>query len=143
MKRIILLGFILISWNSQAQKQEIKSTIATFFEGFHARDSAKIKSVCSENMVLQSIAETANGNSLSEESSAAFYHSIATIPNEIKFSEKIISYTIQVDGTMAVAWTPYEFYKNGILSHTGVNVFTLFKKDDSWKIIYIIDTRRK
>jgi hypothetical protein len=65
------------------------------------------------------------------------------IPNEIKFLEKIVSYTIQVDGTMAVAWTPYEFYKNGILSHTGVNVFTLFKKDDSWKIIYIIDTRRK
>lgn len=129
--------------NSRAQNQEIKSTISTFFEAFHARDTAKIQSVCSENMVLQSIAETENGNSLSEGSSAAFYHSIAMIPNEIKFLEKIVSYTIQVDGTMAVAWTPYEFYKNGILSNTGVNVFTLFKKDGSWKIIYIIDTRRK
>lgn len=143
MKRIILLFFALISFKSQAQNQEIKSTITTFFEGFHSRDSAKIKSVCSDNMILQSIAESPNENSLSEESLSEFYHSIATIPKEIKFSEKILSYSIQVDGPMAVVWAPYEFYKNGILSHTGVNVFTLFKKDDSWKIIYIIDTRRK
>ncbi len=129
--------------SGQAQNQEIKNTIYTFFEGFHSRDSVKIKSVCTENMILQSIAESPKGNSLSEESSSAFYHSIATIPNEIKFLEKIVSYSIQVDGSMSVVWTPYEFYKNGILSHSGVNVFTLFKKDDFWKIIYIIDTRRK
>lgn len=143
MKRIILLFFALISFKSQAQNQEIKKTIAIFFEGFHARDSAKIKSVCSENMILQSIAENPKGNSLSEESSSEFYHSIATIPMEIEFSEKILSHSIQVDGSMAVVWAPYEFYKDGALSHSGVNVFTLFEMDGFWKIIYIIDTRRK
>lgn len=143
MKRIILLFFALISFKSQAQNQEIKKTIAVFFDGFHARDSVKIKSVCSEEMILQSIAESPHGNSLSEESSSAFYNAVATIPNDVQFSEKILSYSIQVDGSMAVVWTPYEFYRNGILSHSGVNVFTLFQKDGFWKIIHIIDTRRK
>ena len=32
---------------------------------------------------------------------------------------------------------------NEKLSHSGVNAFTLFKEKDSWKIIYLIDTRRK
>jgi hypothetical protein len=59
------------------------------------------------------------------------------------FQEKLLSYTIQVDGAMAHAWTPYEFYVNGKFSHKGVNAFTLFKDKDTWKIIYIIDTRRK
>ena len=143
MKRIILLFFALISFKSQAQNQEIKKTIAVFFDGFHARDSVKIKSVCSEEMILQSIAESPHGNSLSEESSSKFYNAVATIPNDVQFSEKILSYSIQVDGSMAVVWTPYEFYRNGILSHSGVNVFTLFQKDGFWKIIHIIDTRRK
>jgi len=114
-----------------------------FFKGFHARDSLKIKSVCSGEIILQSIAESPEGNFLSEVSSSAFYTSIATIPNDIQFSEKILSYSTQLDGSMAVVWTPYEFYKNGMLSHSGVNVFTLFKKNGLWKIIHIIDTRRK
>jgi hypothetical protein len=44
---------------------------------------------------------------------------------------------------MAHVWAPYEFYINDKLSHTGVNTFTLFKEKDIWKIIYLIDTRRK
>ncbi|HOD10564.1 MAG TPA: nuclear transport factor 2 family protein, partial [Flavobacterium sp.] len=40
-------------------------------------------------------------------------------------------------------WTPYEFYVNEKLSHSGVNAFTLFKENEKWKIIHLIDTRRK
>ncbi|MFC4479913.1 hypothetical protein [Flavobacterium chungangensis] len=95
-------------------------------------------------MILQSISEsTVKGNKLSDESAKEFYKSIASIPSNMKFQEKILSYTIQIDGTMAHVWTPYEFYLNDKLSHSGVNAFTLFKEKDSWKIIYLIDTRRK
>ncbi len=44
---------------------------------------------------------------------------------------------------MANAWTPYEFWYNGNFSHCGVNSFQLIKKDEKWKIIYLVDTRRK
>ncbi|WP_225585112.1 hypothetical protein [Flavobacterium sp. MDT1-60] len=95
-------------------------------------------------MILQSISEsTVKGNKLSDEGVKYFYKSIATIPSSMKFQEKILSYTIQIDGTMAHVWAPYEFYLNDKLSHSGVNTFTLFKEKDAWKIIYLIDTRRK
>ena len=102
-----------------------------------------MKSVCSEKLILQSISESLKGTKLSQETAQKFYISIATIPSDIKFEERILSYTIQVDGTMAHVWTPYEFYVNEKLSHSGVNAFTLFKENDSWKIIHLIDTRRK
>ncbi len=143
MKKIILLAFMVFTISLQAQNQEVQKTIETFFEGFHARDTIKIKSVCSDKMILQSIAEGAKGNKLSDESAKEFYHSIATIPADLSFQEKILSYSIQVDGTMAHAWTPYEFYVKGKLSHKGVNAFTLFKDNGIWKIIHLIDTRRK
>jgi hypothetical protein len=44
---------------------------------------------------------------------------------------------------MAAAWTPYRFYRNGEFSHCGVNSFQLVKMAEGWKIVYIIDTRRK
>ena len=67
---------------------------------------------------------------------------MARIPQTMKIEEKILTYKIQVDGTMANVWAPYEFYANGKLSHTGVNSFQLFKDEGIWKIIYLVDTRR-
>lgn len=143
MKNCLTILVLFISSLIQAQNKEVQQTIETFFDGFHQRDSIKIKSVCANAMILQSISEGKKGVKLKNESPSDFYRSIATIPNEMQFQEKILSYTIQVDGTMAHAWTPYEFYINGKLSHSGVNAFTLFKEDNVWKIIHLIDTRRK
>ena len=147
MRTIILLTLLLFSVYSQGQNQEIQKVIETFFEAFHAKDTVKLKTLCDDRMILQSIADNVKGTQLSNEKPQAFFKSIASIPAELNFQEKIMSYSIQVDGSMAHAWTPYEFYVNGKVSHKGVNAFTLFKKDSpqtsEWKIIHLIDTRRK
>jgi hypothetical protein len=144
MKRYIVVFVLLLGLSSNAQKQEVQKTIEIFFEGFHQKDTIKIKSVCYDKMILQSISESVvKGNKLSDENVKDFYKSITTIPSSMKFHEKILSYTIQIDGTMAHVWAPYEFYLNDKLSHSGVNTFTLFKEREAWKIVYLIDTRRK
>jgi ketosteroid isomerase-like protein len=147
MKKFLLIFVLFISANSQAQNQEIQKVVETFFEAFHAKDTLKLKSLCEDTMILQSISENTKGTKLSNEKPQVFFKSIASIPAELKFQEKILSYSIQVDGSMAHAWTPYEFYVNGKLSHKGVNAFTLFKKNtpetSGWKIVHLIDTRRK
>jgi hypothetical protein len=87
---------------ANAQKQEVQKSIEIFFEGFHHKDTVKIKSVCSDKMILQSIGEsTVKGNKLSDENAGKFYKSIATVPSSTKFQEKILSYNIQIDGRMA------------------------------------------
>ena len=147
MKKFSLLIALFISANSQAQKQEIQKVVETFFEAFHAKDTLKLKALCEDTMILQSIAENAKVATLSNEKPEVFFKSIDSIPIELKIQEKILSYFIQVDGSMAHAWTHYEFYVNGKLSHKGVNAFTLFNKDSrnnsGWKIVHLIDTRRK
>lgn len=42
--------------------------------------------------------------------------------------------TVQVAGTMAVAWVPYDIYVDGAWSHCGVDVFTLFRVGSGWRI---------
>jgi len=144
MRTYFILFFLFLCIYSNAQKQEVQKSVDIFFEGFHERDSIKIKSVCADKMILQSISESSSkGNKLSDATTKEFYKSIVSIPLNVKFQEKILNSNIQIDGTMAHVWAPYEFYINDKLSHTGVNTFTLFKEKDIWKIIYLIDTRRK
>lgn len=143
MRQFLLLVTFCFTIMAQAQQNEVENTIKDFFIGFHAKDTVKIKSVCHDKLVLQSIMEGKNGIKLADEKASQFFKSFATFPKDLKFEERILGYSIQVDGAMAHAWTPYEFYINGKLSHKGVNAFTLFKENNSWKIIHVIDTRRK
>ena len=144
MRMFCIVSSLFLGFAVNAQQQEVQKSIETFFEGFHQRDTVRMKSVCADRIVLQSISESlVKGNKLTEENADKFYKSIATIPSNIEFSEKILSYNIQIDGTIAHVWAPYQFYVNDKLSHSGVNTFTLFKEKDNWKIIYLIDTRRK
>ncbi|AXG74522.1 nuclear transport factor 2 family protein [Flavobacterium arcticum] len=143
MKRIVLLLALFVTIIVSAQKNDIKSTIVTFFKGMHTADTLKIKSVCSNTIILQSISEMNGEGNLTTNTAEEFYNSIATIPQNIKIEERLLRYDIQIDGAMAHVWTPYEFYINDKLSHTGVNSFTLFKDNGTWKIVSIIDTRRK
>jgi hypothetical protein len=41
---------------------------------------------------------------------------------------------VHVRGSLAVVWTPYEFWRDGKTSHCGVDVFELAKQAGVWKI---------
>lgn len=149
MKKITLLIVFFFVAHSNAQesdKEVVKKTVEAFFEAFHKQDTTALNSfVSTEGTKLQSIWENTSGeHHIKTEEYGEFVVSIASIPDSIVFEEKLLNFKIQVDGLMANAWVSYEFWYNNEFSHCGVNNFQLFKDDkESWKIIYLVDTRRK
>jgi len=143
MKKSFLIICLIVTTSFQAQNQEVQKVIETFFEGFHAKDTVKMKSVCDDKIIFNSVHENSKGNMLTNFLGKEFFEMISSIPNKMQFQEKILNYNIQVDGSLAHVWTPYEFYINGSLSYFGTNSFSLYKENGIWKIIYVIDTRRK
>ena len=143
MRQLFILLFFGFSVSLSAQETAIKQSISVFFEGLQTADTLKIQSVCHKEMKLQSIMEKNAIGTLSFDTNEEFYKSIAAIPKNIKIEERLLNYKIQIDGSMAQVWTPYEFYIDGKLSHIGTNSFTLLLENNLWKIVHIIDTRRK
>ena len=147
MKFCTLLFALLFSLTMNAQqseKDEVKATVERFFEGFHKGDTTIIKETISDKIIMQTAFRNREGKDvLNSDDANKFLNAIATRPDDQKWDERLLSFNIQVDGNMANAWTPYEFWFNGQFSHCGVNSFQLFKDNGSWKIIYLIDTRRR
>ncbi len=147
MKKIITLSLFCFSLNIFCQtheKKAVQNTIEAFFEGFHNKDSLAMRQTVSKDIILQSISKDKDGKaSIKKEEFSQFLKYIVSIPETISFEEKLLSINIQIDGDMANAWTTYDFWFNGQFSHCGVNSFQLVKIGDEWKIIYLIDTRRK
>lgn len=146
MKTILSSILLMFSISVFSQTQKVIASVDIFFEGLHNRDTIKIQSVCDKDMLLQSIIENDFGSHLENEKLQKFYKTVASIPQYLKFQEKLLDYKVMIDGYMAQVWTPYEFYLNDKVSHTGVNCFTLQldnnPKNPIWKIVHIIDTRR-
>lgn len=145
---VLLVLTTLSALSLSAQESEdvkaVQKTIETFFEGFHRQDSMLIKQTVSDGVITQTIGRNKEGRSTIRNGDFGdFLKSIVGIPDSIQFREKLLSFTIKVDGAMANAWTPYEFWLNDAFHHCGVNSFQLLKDKDIWKIIYLIDTRRK
>ena len=145
-KIIVLLFFVgtLNAFGQQNSEMEVKQTIERFFEGFHNQDSTVMRSVLAPNPILQTIGRNPEGETLVREVPFdALIKAIVSIPDSVAFEERINSYKIRIDGPMANAWTAYEFWRNDTFSHCGVNSFQLYHDGSSWKILYLIDTRRK
>lgn len=146
-KRIILSLFfaVLIHFASfsQTEEQQVEQVIRSLFEGMKSKNADQVAMAFSEDALMQTVIAKPEGSEVGSNSVADFVKRIATTPETTTLDEQILDYQIKVDGTMASAWTPYRFYVNGNFSHCGVNSFQLVKKAEGWKIVYIIDTRRK
>jgi len=120
----------------------IEQTILRLFDGMREGDGEKVKSVFTENALMQSVSMTEDGETnLRTGSLDDFVKAVGTERDDI-WDEKIGSLTVHIDLPMASVWVPYKFYRGDTFSHCGVNSFQMIKKRGEWRIFYIVDTRR-
>lgn len=134
--------FITIS-KINAQENDVKAVITNLFDGMRTSDSTLIRKAFATKSIMQTIATNKEGKAVvRSESVDGFIKSIAA-PHAEKYDERIVFTKVLIDGNLASVWTDYKFYIGDRFSHCGVNSFQLFRGEEGWKIIYIIDTRRK
>jgi hypothetical protein len=113
------------------------------FQGMVKGDSALVHSALDNQCSLKSVIKRKDGSSVVVDELVMDFLKSTSSPPKVKIEERLLSYDIKLDGDMAMAWTPYKFFADDKYSHCGVNVFMLAKRNNAWKIISIIDTRRK
>ena len=144
MKKILLIILVpLLSYSQSSENVNIKTTIETFFDGFHQKDSLLMRSVLHESFKLESVAVRDNKVSKRDLNGKEFISAVAQRSDSPVWKEKLLSYEIKIDGPLANAWVKYEFWIDNKLSHCGVNSIHLLKDGLKWKIFSISDSRRK
>lgn len=133
----------LNSAKAQSTEDSVKAAVNKLFTGMKTSDAAMVKSSFADSAVLQTISRNKEGAIIvKNEKVEDFAKSVSTMPKGAA-DERISFETIKIDGALAIAWTPYNFYYEGKFSHCGVNSFQLVRLNGEWKIQYLIDTRRR
>lgn len=147
MKYFFILLTMIASFSntvySQSSEDSVKAVINKMFLGMKNADVALLKSSFADSMILQTITRDKEGKLVVRNETAADFIEFIGKESPGNADERISFDVVKVDGPLAIAWTPYNFYYKGQFSHCGVNSFQLVRFNGGWKIQYIIDTRRK
>lgn len=134
---------LCIAANAQGTADSVKQTVNTLFTAMKNSDAALLESVFTDSAILQSVAVNKEGKTIVEnESVADFAATIKKLPKG-DADERIEFDMVKIDGPLAMVWAPYKFYYKGVFSHCGVDSFQLIRVNGVWKILYLVDTRRK
>ncbi|UOQ51856.1 nuclear transport factor 2 family protein [Hymenobacter cellulosivorans] len=148
MKKLLLASCFLalapaaFAQTSPAETAAVKKTITTFFDGMRKGDSAMVRSTLAPGVVLHTIMSRNGAVQTGTEKAAEFLKLVGT-PHKEVYDERISFEQVLIDANLASVWTPYQFYVGPKFSHCGYNSFQLVKFTEGWKIVHIIDTRRK
>jgi hypothetical protein len=147
MKRISFLLTVLAVTGTtvvaQSTEDSVKAAVNLLFTAMKNADAALLKTAFSDSAVLQTITRNKEGNTVVRTDKVSDFADFLGKQQKGDADERIQFETVKIDGPLAIAWTPYTFYYKGKLSHCGVNSFQLVRLNGTWKIQYIIDTRRR
>ena len=132
-----------VNLNAQTAEDSVKAVINKMFEAMKTADGDLLKSCMGDSVVFQTITKTKEGNTVVKNESVTDFADFVSKQAKNAMDERITFESIKIDGPLAIAWTPYNFYFNGQFSHCGVNSFQVVRFSSGWKIQYIIDTRRR
>ncbi|MCB0402196.1 MAG: nuclear transport factor 2 family protein [Flavobacteriales bacterium] len=134
----------LVFAQSEPEKAVLKP-VYELFEGMEKSDSMMVYRVFLPQATLFTSYTNALGEEMLEEMEVEkFVSLVANKPSgQPDWIEKLSNTEVRIDGNMAQVWTDYNFYVGEQFSHCGVDAFHLVKFNGSWKILQIVDTRRK
>ena len=128
---------------AQSGQDSVRAAVNLLFTAMKNADSAQLVAAFDDSAVLQTILVDSSGKTIARSYPVTeFAQAIGRIPKG-SADEQIRFDVVKIDGPLAMVWAPYHFYYNGTLLHCGVDSFQLIRVNGVWKILYIVDTRKK
>ncbi len=121
--------------------QAVLATMQRMFDGLAARDGARILAETrSEGGATASVERPDGTRRLRRLTWAEFAAGVKPGPERLQ--ERLTDPAVEVDGDIAMVWSPYVFTVDGKLSHCGIDHFDLVREGGTWKVLNVTWTQR-
>ena len=118
-----------------AESAEVAEVAEGLLVALSAGDTATLSRLLAPGATIYSVRDDAGGPSLRSVTREAFLESLGG--EDQNFLERMWDPKVQIQGRVAMVWTPYDFYLNGEFSHCGIDIFTMLKADEGWQVASI------
>jgi hypothetical protein len=123
-------------------RRAVLAVVEQLFDGMRAGDSAAVRATFHPQALLGT-ARMRNGVAAFElDTVDAFVRAVGTPHSEV-WDERVRKTRVELDGPLASVWAEYSFYAGRKFSHCGIDAFQLARDGEAWRIVALIDTRRR
>jgi hypothetical protein len=113
----------------------VTEVAVTFLAALSGADTATLANLLAPGAMIYSVRDGSGEPSLGAVTRAAFLESLGG--EDQALLERMWDPTVQVQGRVAMVWTPYDFHLNGEFSHCGIDVFSMLKGPGGWQVTSI------
>lgn len=143
MKRILmtiaLCGFLTVppaGADEAAERDQLVALVQAFFDAMTDRDTDRMRSLLTTDGIFYGYRESGDGLSIIQSAHQTYVDNLAA--GEQRLVERFWDPEVLLHDRIAVVWTPYDLYIDGVFSHCGIDNFSFLKTDDGWKITGIV-----
>jgi hypothetical protein len=132
---VLLFAFLpcCAQQNDEVEKKAITEKINLFFKVLETKDTVLYNTLVYPNAQIWTIQPQPDTVKIAMRSFSTDMIKLATMKPVIE--ERPMSLDIKIHNNIAVVWVPYTLSLSGKFSHCGVDVFTLLKANEGWKIV--------
>ena len=120
--------------STSAEREAVLATVQKFFDTMAAADVEGNRSVLAPEGRFFAWQEGKPGSPATVRASSNEEWLKQLASGKRKLRERMWNPEVRVHGSIAMVWTPYDFWIDGKFSHCGVDVFNLVRMPDGWKL---------
>lgn len=147
--RALVLSLVLLAAPAAAQPdpgsarpvEAVRAAVAQLFDGMRARDTTAVRAVLHPDARFSTVTRSGEQHALAPGDPDAFVAALGA--STVTWDERLGEVDVRVDDGLATAWMAYRFYAGDQFSHCGVNAMQLVQDAAGWRILNLIDTRRR
>lgn len=128
-------GTLAAQGSDSETSEEVAEVANAFLIALSGADTTTLARLLAPEAMIYSVREGDSGPAIRAVARAAFLEGLGG--EDRKLLERMWSPVVQVQGRVAMVWTPYDFHLNGEFSHCGIDVFTMLKGEEGWQVASI------
>jgi tetratricopeptide (TPR) repeat protein len=127
-----------IARRPEGDSAAVVAVVQRLFDAMAARDTAAARALLLPGTRFVSMAADTSVAAPRIQVDSAFLRMLGT--SRERLLERMWSPVVQVQGSIATVWTPYDFHVDGRWSHCGIDTVTLLRVGQAWRIAALVYT---
>jgi hypothetical protein len=123
---------------AEPARAAVLAVVQKFFDGMTAADAEASRATLLADGQYYSLRSDLKGVVLRRRTHEEYLAGLGKAKERLL--ERIWDPKVTVQDRIATVWAPYDFHRDGKFSHGGVDVFTLVRTEDGWKIAGLVFT---
>jgi hypothetical protein len=121
-----------------AESARVIATVQRLFDAMAQRDTTAVRELFLPGTRFVTVSDDSATASPRFQTDSAFLRMLGGRPQRLL--ERMWAPVVQVQGSIATLWAPYDFHVDGRWSHCGIDTATLVRAGQGWRIAALVYT---